>query len=323
MTVLKVPQYYLQTDSATQHGDRMCFSSSCAMAIKYLNPNALMGSNADDMYLKTVLKYGDTTQYLSHIRACANYGIKASFYQNGTRTVLEKELDAGYPVACGILHHGPASSPKGGGHWILVIGLTDTHVICHDPYGEMDNANGGYPQPGKGGKNVSYTWKNWSKRWMVDGNGSGWYMTFRVTKPVISVNTFSNTWSGVKEVAKHFGAKYPEVVAAQWALESFYGKHTSGKNNFFGLKGKPGTVKTTKEFINGQWITIEDMFKDYPTPQAAIEELIKLWYKDFKDMKGVNRAKDWMECCYLLQKEGYATDPTYPQKLINLIKQHN
>jgi hypothetical protein len=105
--------------------------------------------------------------------------VKATFLTNGTRTTLEKELDAGYPVACGILHHGPAHAPRGGGHWMLVVGLTDTHVVCHDPYGEMDNANGGYPKPGWGGKNISYTWKNWSKRWMVDGNGSGWYMTFR------------------------------------------------------------------------------------------------------------------------------------------------
>ena len=179
MTIIKVPQYYPQLDSTTRHGSRMCFSSTAAMAVKYLNPDALLGSNADDDYLKTVLKYGDTTQAVPQIRACANYGIKATFHTNGTRTVLERELDAGYPVACGILHHGPAHAPRGGGHWMLVVGLTDTHVVCHDPYGEMDNANGGYPKPGWGGKNVSYTWKNWSKRWMVDGNGSGWYMTFR------------------------------------------------------------------------------------------------------------------------------------------------
>ena len=157
----------------------MCFSSTAAMAIKYLNPTALLGSNADDDYLKRVLRYGDTTEATAHLRAAFDYGIKATFLTNGTRTTLEKELDAGYPVACGILHHGPAHAPRGGGHWMLVVGLTDTHVVCHDPYGEMDNANGGYPKPGWGGKNISYTWKNWSKRWMVEGNGSGWYMTFR------------------------------------------------------------------------------------------------------------------------------------------------
>lgn len=52
---------------------------------------------------------------------------------------------------------------------------------------------------------------------------------------------FSNTWDGVMEVARSAGAKYPELVAAQWALESGWGEHTSGKNNFFGLKGKGTT----------------------------------------------------------------------------------
>ena len=323
MTVLTVPQYYLQTDSATKHGDRMCFSSTSAMAIKYLNPEALKGSNADDNYLRTVLKYGDTTQYMSHVRACADYGVRATFLTNGTRSILEKELDAGFPVGCGILHHGPAHAPKGGGHWLLVIGLTDTHVICHDPYGEMDNASGGYPNPGKGGKNIAYTWKNWSKRWMVEGNGSGWYMTYRGTASTPKTEPFKNTWSGVKAVASRVGARYPEVVAAQWALESGYGKHTSGKNNFFGIKGKPGTTKETKEFLNGKWITILDTFRDYPTPEACIEHLITLWYKDYKGYEGVNKATSAEQCCHLLQQEGYATDPTYPQKLIQLIKENN
>ena len=323
MVVLKVPQYYLQLDSATKNGDRMCFSSTCAMAVKYLEPTALMGSNADDNYLRTVLKYGDTTETVSQIRACSDYGITAFFQKNGTRTILEKELEAGYPVACGILHKGPAHAAFGGGHWMLVIGITDTHVICHDPYGEMDNANGSYPNPGKGGKNVTYTWKNWAKRWMVEGNGSGWYLTFRKKNNNPSSEVFSNTWGGVKAVAAKNGAKFPQVVAAQWALESFFGKHTSGKNNFFGVKGSPGTKKETKEFINGKWITIIDTFKDYLTPQDSIKELINLWYKDYKGYKGVNRAQSWEECCLLLKSEGYATDPTYPQKLIKLISEHD
>jgi hypothetical protein len=93
------------------------------MAIKYLNPTALLGSNADDDYLKRVLRYGDTTEATAHLRAAFDYGVKATFLTNGTRTTLEKELDAGYPVACGILHHGPAHAPRGGGHWMLVVGL--------------------------------------------------------------------------------------------------------------------------------------------------------------------------------------------------------
>ena len=44
----------------------------------------------------------------------------------------------------------------------------------------------------------------------------------------------------IAEMATKAGAKYPHLVAAQWALESGFGKHQSGKNNFLGIKG-PGT----------------------------------------------------------------------------------
>ena len=179
MVLLNVRQYYPQTDSATGHGDRMCFSSTCAMAVKYLRPDALKGSNADDDYLRTVLKYGDTTEYTAHLKACKQYGVLATFSQKGSKDTLLHELNSGYPVATGILHKGHVSAPRGGGHWMLLIGADAAHGTFHDPYGEMDNVNGGYVTIGKGGKEVRYSWKNWLPRWEVEGSGSGWYMTFR------------------------------------------------------------------------------------------------------------------------------------------------
>jgi flagellum-specific peptidoglycan hydrolase FlgJ len=144
-----------------------------------------------------------------------------------------------------------------------------------------------------------------------------------VAKPVAQKPRYEASWKAVERVASDCGAKWPQVVAAQWAIESGRGKFLSGKFNFFGIKGTPGTSKDTKEFLNGKWVTITDTFKDYPTPEACIEDLIRLWYKDYKGFKGVNRATSWEECCRLLQKEGYATDPSYPQKLIKLIKENN
>lgn len=325
VTVLDVRQYYPQTDSATRHGDRMCFSSTCAMALKFLIPSALSGSNADDDYLKTVLRYGDTTQYTAQIKALQDYGIHATFYQNGTRTQLLNELNQGYPVAVGILHHGPVSSPRGGGHWMLLIGDDGTHGVFHDPYGELDNVNGGYIRIGSGGKSVRYSWANWLRRWEVEGPRTGWYMTFRPVKPTLQTPltpSFENSWDGVKAAAKHCGAKWPEVVAAQWALESGWGKHTSGKNNFFGIKGKDGqgTLVSTTEFTGGMEIKVDAWFKDFPNLYECVNELVSKWYKDYKNYKGVNRADSAEECCRLLVKEGYATDPQYATKLINILK---
>lgn len=321
MVLLNVKQYYPQTDSATTQGDRMCFSSTCAMAVKYLLPDALKGSNADDDYLKTVLKYGDTTQYTAQVKACQQYGVIAAFSQTGTRQNLLNELNQGYPVATGILHKGPSSSPRGGGHWMLLIGDGGTSGIFHDPYGQMDNANGGYVSIGSGGKGVSYTWKNWLPRWEVGQKGTGWYMTFRPVTAVIPPP--SNTWNGVKEAARNCGAKFPECVAAQWALESGYGKHTSGKNNYFGIKSDTkgqGTLQRTTEYINGTEVKTEAWFKDFGSLYGCVNELVTRWYKDYKGYKGVNRAATAEECASLLVKEGYCTDPNYATKLIQLMR---
>ena len=325
MVLLPVKQYYAQTDSATAHGDRMCFSSTCAMAIKYLRPDALLGSNADDDYLRTVLKYGDTTEYTAHLKACKDYGVTATFYKNGTKQGLINELKNGYPVATGILHRGHASAPRGGGHWMLLIGDEGGKGVFHDPYGEMDNVNGGYVSVGSGGQGVKYSWVNWLKRWEVEGARTGWFMTFRSTITPPSRVATTNTWDGVVTAARAAGAKFPEVVAAQWALESGYGKHTSGTHNYFGLKGKndEGSLVATTEFVGGMEIKTDARFKNFPSLDACITYLVDLWYKDYKDMKGVNRASTPEECAELLVKEGYATDPLYATKLQRLLKEHD
>lgn len=132
--------------------------------------------------------------------------------------------------------------------------------------------------------------------------------------------SFPNTWDGVIDSAKHYGAKFPELVAAQWALESGWGKHTSGKNNFFGLKGSGSTVNT-KEFYDGQWVTISAGFIDFPSLAACIEYLVTRWYKDWSNYKGVNRASTIEDAAKMLVLEGYATDPAYGKKLLAIIQQ--
>jgi len=130
--------------------------------------------------------------------------------------------------------------------------------------------------------------------------------------------THSNTWEGVYAAAKEAGAKFPECVCAQWALESGWGKHFSGTWNAFGLKGSGSTVNT-QEFINGKWITIQAGFIDFPDLTTCVHYLVDRWYKDFGRFKGVNRATSRNECAQLLVKEGYATDPDYSTKLIQIM----
>src|SRR6056300_387779 len=150
-----------------------------------------------------------------------------------------------------------------------------------------------------------------------------WVKAWREPAPLEPSTTFNNTWDGIEAAAKVAGAKFPEVVAAQWALESAFGTTLSGKNNFFGIKGTPGTVKTTWEDYGNGPVTIKATFKDFATPYDCVEYLVNQWYKDYKGYKGINRAESREDCAYLLKKEGYATDPLYPQKLINLMNQYD
>ncbi len=128
-------------------------------------------------------------------------------------------------------------------------------------------------------------------------------------------------WDDCFQIARRYGARYPELAAAQCCLESGFGKHTSGKNNFLGLKGS-GTTTTTQEFYDGQWVTIKAGFIDFPSLAACIEYLITRWYKDYRHFKGINNAPNRYAAARMLREQSYATDPDYPAKLSKLMKEY-
>ncbi len=128
-------------------------------------------------------------------------------------------------------------------------------------------------------------------------------------------------WNQCFDVARKCGARFPELVAAQCCLESGFGKHFSGKNNLLGLKGDGSTV-STKEFYDGQWVTIKAGFIDFPSIEACIEYLVSRWYKDYRHFKGINNAPNRYAAARMLYQQKYATDPDYPAKLSKLMKQY-
>ena len=122
-------EYMWQQDNGPD-GWRQCQTSSIAMCLKYLG---VPGINDDVDYLKIVQKYGDTTLQSSHQQALKSLGVPAKFKTDGGKQDLINRIDAGFPVPIGVLHHGPVTAPSGGGHYIVLIGHTETHAICHDP----------------------------------------------------------------------------------------------------------------------------------------------------------------------------------------------
>lgn len=128
---------------------------------------------------------------------------------------------------------------------------------------------------------------------------------------------------------KQYGV-LPSVTIAQACLESNYGQSTLAKeyNNLFGVKGtNPNTSKvlTTKEFVNGRWETIHGRFQIYDSYDAAIRAHTLLFVKGTtwnpNQYQHVLAAKDYKTQAKALETDGYATDPTYANKLINLIEE--
>lgn len=166
---LVVP-YFSQRDNK-KDPMRTCFSSSCAMLLASLDPDAI---ESDDEYINEVYKYGDTTEASAQLQTLKHFGVDAKFVQNASWETVESQLKKGIPVPMGILHKGPVSNPSGGGHWICCVGVTadKTKLWVHDPFGDLDLIVGTYLSTD--GKYKLYSKKNLGPRFLVEGPSSGW-----------------------------------------------------------------------------------------------------------------------------------------------------
>ncbi len=117
----------------------------------------------------------------------------------------------------------------------------------------------------------------------------------------------------------------PSLTIAQAILESGWGKSAIG-NNLFGIKagsnwtGKTKTVRTS-EYGSGGYYHINDTFRDYDSIDDSIEDHAKLLTNSRYD--SVRAATNYKTACQEVQKDGYATSPTYANSLIKLIEQYN
>lgn len=113
--------------------------------------------------------------------------------------------------------------------------------------------------------------------------------------------------------AKGLDTKYAKYLVAQSALESNWGKSQSGKFNFGGIKGK-GTIRKTREVINGKSIHINDSFRDFKDINDYANYHVSLLNnKRYNAFTG-----DFID---RVVKGGYATDPNYKRALSNVYNQ--
>ena len=114
---------------------------------------------------------------------------------------------------------------------------------------------------------------------------------------------------------------YANYLVAQAALESNWGKSQSGKNNLSGIKvmasqkGKGlGTVRRTREVINGKDVYINDEFKDFD----SLEDFAK-YHIDLLNNKRYHAFDG--DFINNVVRGGYATDPRYKNVLTRIYNQ--
>lgn len=121
------------------------------------------------------------------------------------------------------------------------------------------------------------------------------------------------------------------ITLGQIIVESS-GKYAGGLSglaaqakNLFGIKGTgtAGSVTMqTKEYRNGQWVSVPASFRKYNSFYESMKDHAKFlsgqrYQAQFKDAKSVN------DYAYGLQKAGYATSPTYANSLLGIINTNN
>ncbi|CAD5901985.1 glycoside hydrolase family 73 protein [Carnobacterium maltaromaticum] len=123
----------------------------------------------------------------------------------------------------------------------------------------------------------------------------------------------------------------PSISIAQAILESNWGNSELSEkyNNFYGIKGseEANTVlMNTKEFVDEEWIEINGRFRIYESWQDSMNAHTKLFVEGTtwnpQQYAAVLAADNYRDAAFALQTSGYATDPTYPEKLIELIQQY-
>ncbi|MBS7577493.1 MULTISPECIES: glycoside hydrolase family 73 protein [unclassified Enterococcus] len=134
-----------------------------------------------------------------------------------------------------------------------------------------------------------------------------------------------------QELQESYGV-YASIIIGQAVLESNFGQSqlASKYNNLFGVKAYGDQNKVTldtKEFVNEEWITIQGDFVVYDSWEASMLAHSKLFVNGVTWNGAlyhkVLSAKDYQEAANEIQNAGYATDPDYAKKLIQVIKEYN
>ncbi|CCQ09766.1 Flagellar protein FlgJ [peptidoglycan hydrolase] [Pseudoalteromonas luteoviolacea B = ATCC 29581] len=137
-------------------------------------------------------------------------------------------------------------------------------------------------------------------------------------------------WDYAKAAAQKIGLD-PEVMVAQAALETGWGKHVikhpDGKssNNLFNIKADrswdgANAQKQTLEFEKGLPVKKQASFRAYESIKDSIDDFVNFLQANPRYEKALEKTSDSMSFLNELQRAGYATDPNYANKIKHVLE---
>ena len=122
----------------------------------------------------------------------------------------------------------------------------------------------------------------------------------------------------------------PEVLIAQAALETGWGKHISkdrngnSSYNLFNIKADNGwhgksITKSTMEFYHGKPIKEVSKFRAYGSYAESFKDYVDFLKSNDRYSQALQQAADPEKFIRGLHNAGYATDPAYADKVLNII----
>jgi len=156
------------------------------------------------------------------------------------------------------------------------------------------------------------------------------------TQPkTVAVTTHAGFIKRLAPQAQALQATYqvlPSITLAQAILESDWGRSTNAteNHNLFGVKAtaeEPGKLMVTQEYYAGTYHQVKRRFRVYPSWHASMVAHAKrlaqgpAW--DPGHYRAVTQATTYQAAAHALAKAGYATDPDYAQKIINVIQKYD
>ena len=141
---------------------------------------------------------------------------------------------------------------------------------------------------------------------------------------------FEGIWPHAQDAAKSLGVD-PAVLVAQAALETGWGKYSmkgsygQESHNLFGIKadsrwqGKTVSVMTT-EYTDGVVSRERAKFRAYDSPKESFDDYVDFIKNSPRYQEALDQAHNASEYVRGLQEAGYASDPAYANKIMQILK---